>query len=118
MSPELIVLLVIAIIVLFTFHAAIIAGLEHSFSGEAARPWSRKFLVSISKRFFGYLILPLFFAYFGTGVSLLPSPSFRAAMQARSAETMQIQPYDGLRVAGWNDDDIVKGFISFAAQEV
>jgi hypothetical protein len=106
MSPDLIVLLVITIIVVFAFHEPIIAGLEHSFSGEAAKPWTREFLLSLSRRFFGYLILPLFLTYFGIGVTLLPSPVFRAALQRRAPVATQMRPYDGLRLAGWNDDDI------------
>ena len=106
MSPELIVLLVITIVLVFTFHEAIVAGLEHCLSGEVAKPWSRHFLLSIAKRFFGYLLLPIFFAYFGLGVALLPSPTFRAALQQRKVDLAQMHPYDGLRLAGWTEDDI------------
>jgi hypothetical protein len=86
-------------------HAAIVKGLSFFLSGPPRIGAEWGLLKSISRRIWAYILLPLFFSYFGTSISLLPNPAIRRVLAEGRQPEIQKLPYAGQLIEGLDTEE-------------
>jgi hypothetical protein len=99
--------LLLAITFVFFFHGLIVRTVDYCFSGPLRRKANWGFWMGYSTRWFTYVPIPLFFAFFGVGVRLLPSPQFQLAAQTMT-EAHQETPYGGTVIPGLDENALLQ----------
>jgi hypothetical protein len=115
----LLVFLVATIVVIYFSHVLVIKSLTSCLVGPTTIGERRGFLTAITRRVWGYVLLPLFFSYFGIGLSLLPSPQIQALASIEFDHQPQEMPYSSQAITGLDSGALrIKLIISMAATMV
>lgn len=90
---SIIIYLLVTVGAMYAVHGLIIDSLKRTFLGPLRWHAGWGFAKGMSRRVFGYVVLPLVLVYFGTGVRLFPDPQFQSALAKPSVVKIQPDPY-------------------------
>jgi len=100
----------LCVITMYVIRPLVVDTLVFSFVGGARTAGQRgSFWKSVSRRVWGWVFVTLFFGFFGTGISLLPSPEIRNTQRLQQESKIPMhfgKYYEGVRIVNWEDSDV------------
>lgn len=113
-TPESTAKVLIAVCVIYLLHALVIEAVQSHFMDPLRRSSEWGFLKGFSRKMLPYVVIPLFFTFFGFGVRLLPSPALQSILKNPPIDSRQDSPYNGPAVLGVDnvtEAEIALGFV-------